>query len=49
MPSKAYHHPEERPLRDAACGGSSGQAGASRSTHDAPMQYDGLTHGQRLR
>jgi hypothetical protein len=26
---------EERPLRDAACGGSSGQAGASRSTHDA--------------
>jgi hypothetical protein len=28
-------HAEERPLRDAACGGSSGQAGASRSTHDA--------------
>src|SRR5437764_13467671 len=26
-------HAEERPLRDAACGGSSGQAGASRSTH----------------
>src|SRR6266576_3938602 len=25
-------HAEERPLRDAACGGSSGQAGASRST-----------------
>ncbi|MGD9615143.1 MAG: TIGR02587 family membrane protein [Alphaproteobacteria bacterium] len=28
-------HPEERPLRDAACGGSSGQAGASRRTHGA--------------
>ena len=26
-------HAEERPLRDAACGGSSGQAGASQSTH----------------
>src|SRR5215472_16249890 len=25
-------HGEERPLRDAACGGSSGQAGASRTT-----------------
>ena len=33
MPSKRYPHPEERPLRDAACGGSSGQAGgASRRT-----------------
>jgi adenine-specific DNA-methyltransferase len=27
-------HAEERPLRDAACGGSSGQAGASRSMQD---------------
>src|SRR5437899_6458778 len=26
-------HAEERPLRDTACGGSSRQAGASRSTH----------------
>src|SRR5207245_424464 len=26
-------HAEEHPLRDAACGGSSGQARASRSTH----------------
>src|SRR5215471_3092115 len=34
MPSKACPHPEERPLRDAACGGSSGQAGASRRTPD---------------
>jgi hypothetical protein len=25
MPLEAYPHPEERPLRDAACGGSSGQ------------------------
>jgi hypothetical protein len=34
MLSKSYPHPEERPLRDAACGGSSGQAGASRRTQD---------------
>src|SRR5215468_11287921 len=30
LPSTHRPHPEERPLRDAACGGSSGQAGASR-------------------
>jgi branched-chain amino acid transport system ATP-binding protein len=34
MPSETHPHPEERPLRDAACGGSSGQAGASRRTQD---------------
>src|ERR1043166_4082720 len=35
MPSNSYPHREERPLRDAACGGSPGQAGRSRRTPDS--------------
>jgi signal transduction histidine kinase len=35
MPSTELPHAEERPVRDAARGGSLGQAGASRSTHNA--------------
>ena len=35
MPSTDLAHAEERPLRDAAPGGSSGQVGAFRSTHNA--------------
>ena len=35
-----FPHAEEHPLRDAACGGSSGQAGASRSTQSlAPADF----------
>jgi hypothetical protein len=32
-------HPEERPLRDAAPGGSSGRVGASRRTHSGEAAY----------
>jgi hypothetical protein len=35
MGIKKERYPEERPLRDGACGGSSGQAGASRRTQGA--------------
>src|SRR5215472_3976862 len=47
MPSKACPHPEERSLRDAACGGSSGQAGASRRTHNASPARRALRLGLR--
>ena len=45
---KNFPHPEEPALRDAACGGSSGQAPASRRTHAADPAKDSETRAAAL-